>query len=127
EIVYGAAGGTDGAMQAALRRIEVFGDAVEGEVRIAQVIGDIGADAVPECAARGLAVPAPHLLLDGEVDDLRDRFRQYVGTLGVDGSELFHDPTRDAEHEPANSCRAGEGAGGELLELDVFVQAVVRN
>src|SRR5689334_13735544 len=78
QIVYGAAGSPDSPMQAALRGVEVFGDAVEREMRIAQVIGHVGTDAVTQSAAGGLNVPPSHLLLDGQIDHLRDRCRQNI-------------------------------------------------
>src|SRR3569833_1262445 len=84
EIVNGAARGADRTMEAALRGIQVFGNTVERQVRIAQVIGDISPDTIAQCAASRLLRSPSHLLVDRQVDDLGDGFREHGGALRVD-------------------------------------------
>src|SRR5882724_1797037 len=127
QIVNGAAGGADGAMQAALRGIQVFRNAVERQVRIAQMVRDVGTNAIAQRAPLGFGIAPPHLLVDGEIDDLGDRFCEHVRPLGMNGTELFDDPAGDPEHEPADTCGTGKRPRSELVEVDIVVQAIVRN
>ncbi len=76
------------------------------EVRIAEVVRDVGADAITECAAGRLLTAPSHLLVDGQVDDLGDGFGEHIGALGVDGGQLFDQPAGNSKHEPADTRRA---------------------
>src|SRR5579859_1069667 len=106
EVMDGAAGGTDSSMQTALRGIQMFGNAVEREVRVAQVVGYMGTDPLAQGASRGLQGAAAALLVDRQIDDLGNRFGQHVRTLGSYRGELFDEPPGDAEYEPAHAGRS---------------------
>src|SRR3954454_14084908 len=95
-------------------------------MRIAQMGRDVGAGAIREGAARGVLAAPSHLLVDGQVDGLCNRFREHIRALGIDGGQLLDQPTSDSKHEPADDGWALKGPGEELSELDVSDMPVVR-